>query len=158
MNEDQLRAIFTLAGIEILRLTEAPNPYSPLSGPQWAVLTSHGVVTLHWRKRVIDINWTGTKVRYPLNDQYDRPMISDLHVTRDEVTKSPTNVHADTYGAAANYLRALGQHFGRVDYLEDFKKRAALNQLTKEEIGHRDFYKTYNAKRAAEQLAVFPGD
>ena len=97
MQEEQVRAIFTLAGIEITGLEKIENEYWPEAyteqreaNPWWNVMTPVGTIKLGWRKRVLNIDWTDTSVR--------------AIVTKDSVTKDETHVHAWSMGKAVNYL------------------------------------------------------
>lgn len=102
MNEQEMRALFLLAGIEVLAADRLENDYWPLypefddvrrASPWWLVQTPFGFIKLGWRKRVIAIDWSRTAIRG--------------EVTRDEVTKSETNVHAWSYASAVAYLTKL---------------------------------------------------
>lgn len=98
---DYFRALFLLAGIEIVKMYELPNQYWPQAYPElrtahpWQlVMTSVGPMKIGWRKRVISISWEDTAIRCVL--------------TEDDVTKDETLVHAWSYQKALEYLTALG--------------------------------------------------
>ncbi len=100
MNEQQVRALFLLAGLEVLRLHELANDYWPESyvelrkaSPWWLVETPFGLIKIGWRKRVISIDWTSTPLR--------------KIITPDDVTKSDETVHAWSYAKALEYLTSL---------------------------------------------------
>lgn len=102
MTEDQARALFLLAGIHVSKLHQLENKYWPepyveerKRSPWWLAMTAAGPVTIGWRKRVISIDWEDTALR--------------IVVTKDEVTKGETYVHAWSYVKALEYLTALAQ-------------------------------------------------
>lgn len=110
MREEEVRALFLLAGIEVTAVYKIENRYWPEAyvemrqkSPWWLVKTSAGLVRIGWRKRVIEIEWTDTPVR--------------VIVTTDDVTKTDDLVHAWSHGQALIYLSSLGTEF----------RRAALN-------------------------------
>lgn len=91
MTEEQVRAIFLLAGIEIKSLYKTENGYITDSAhPWWLVKTSAGLIHIGWRKRVISIDWADTPVRQVLSS--------------DDVTKSESMIHAHGYASAVGYL------------------------------------------------------
>lgn len=99
MTEEQVKAIFILAGIDVLALFKTENNYWPSSyvearekSPWWLVKTSAGLVHIGWRKRVISIDWADTTIRQAVTD--------------DEVTKDETMVHAHSYAKAVEYMAA----------------------------------------------------
>lgn len=100
MEEKYLLAVLLLAGIEYDKTYQIANEYWPDNGnfveerrkdPWWLVKTPYGMVKIGWRKRVINIDWEDTFVR--------------VVVTKDDVTKDETMVHAYGYAAAVIYLR-----------------------------------------------------
>jgi len=100
MNEEQAKALFLLAGFKVSRLHRLENKYWPEAyveerrgSPWWLAITEFGPIEIGWRKRVISIDWSDTPVRQ--------------EVTKDEVTKSDTLVHAWSYVKALEYLTAL---------------------------------------------------
>lgn len=155
MNIEHVKAIFLLAGMDILSIDSDENPYwgSPRTsgfkpetyewaGPRWLVrLKSGAVVKIHRRKHVFDIDWESTPLRFPMEDQFGRDFIdTDKQLTNDSVTQSPTNVHADSFGKCIDYLQLLARAFERNTYLYDFRRRAALGQLTSDELTTAQFY------------------
>ena len=115
-DEQKMRALFTLAGIEILSVWRLPNGYWPevlpddwsdqrqvsdflryaeirASSPWWLVKTHAGLVKIGWRKRVINIDWSDTAIR--------------AIITEDDVTKTETLVHAWSDLKAVEYLQKL---------------------------------------------------
>jgi len=60
--------------------------------PWWLVKTHLGLIEIGWRKRVISINWSDTKVK--------------TIVTTDNVTKDENGVHAYSVEDAVKYLKA----------------------------------------------------
>lgn len=100
MKLEEATAIFTLAGIPVLKTWELMNDYWPrayvkeiMESPWWLVKTPLGLVKIGWRKRVISISWEDTTIRKV--------------VTTDDVTKDSTMVHAWDTGKAIEYLKAL---------------------------------------------------
>jgi hypothetical protein len=115
-DEQKMRALFTLAGIEILSVWQLPNDYWPevlpddwsdqrqvsdflryaeirASSPWWLVKTYAGLVKIGWRKRVLNIDWSDTPIRAIITD--------------DDVTKTETLVHAYSDLKAVEYLQKL---------------------------------------------------
>lgn len=102
MNAEQVRALFLLAGIEVEKLHQLENKYWPdvpvyaelrRTSPWWLVRTPFGEIEIGWRKRVMSIDWSDTKLR-------------EL-ITEDDVTKDEHLVHAWTYVKALEYLSNL---------------------------------------------------
>lgn len=110
MTEQQVRAIFLLASIEVSGVYKTENNYWPSApsyddvrrkNPWWLVKTPAGLVHIGWRKRVISIDWSDTSIRQ--------------EVTSDDVTKSETLVHAWSYAKAVEYLADLGRQMPVID-------------------------------------------
>lgn len=119
MPEEMLKALLLLAGIPYTALFKIENGYCSIqpdstpsyieyvsSHPWWLVRTEFGLLKIGWRKRVIAIDWSDTPIRN--------------EVTKDDVTKSDTDVHAWGYGMAVIYLqnwqRFMDQHKWRVTH------------------------------------------
>ena len=92
----EFQQVFALAGFKNVVWTPLPNnywpdvpEYAPIRTPWYRALTPWGVITIGWRKRVIEIDWSTTKIE---------------HEFKDDVTKSKTMIHAWTAGKAADYL------------------------------------------------------
>lgn len=99
-NEQLCRSIFTLAGIEVLRVWRLPNQYwrrpeADEKSPWFLVKTDAGLIQIGWRKRAIAIDWGDTNIRQI--------------VTGDEVTKNESLVHALSTAKAVEYLSSLGK-------------------------------------------------
>lgn len=114
MTEQQMSAIFLLAGIKVQRAYEIANRYWPDTEtyadlrreyPWWLVMTEAGPIVIGWRKRVISIHWEDTEVR--------------AVVTKDDVTKGQTMVHAWSYANAVKYLTEWNRQYQRVVYLRE---------------------------------------
>jgi hypothetical protein len=113
-DEQKMRVLFTLAGIEIISVWKLPNGYWPevlpddwsdhgqvsvfvryaelrASSPWWLVKTHAGLIKIGWRKRVLNIEWSDTPIRAIITD--------------DDVTKEPTMVHAWSELKAVEYLQ-----------------------------------------------------
>jgi len=95
-------ALFMLADIKVSHMFEMINQYWPrdpryytdlVESPWFAAVTDFGIITIGWRKRVIEIDWTACKVRGI--------------VTEDNVTKRNDLVHAYSEGDAVTYLKSL---------------------------------------------------
>lgn len=104
MKAEEVKSLFTLAGIPVETMWELSNQYLPVCDdylklraehPWWLVKTPQGLIKIGWRKRVISINWEDTPLR--------------MHVTADDVTKDMTAVHAWSVDDALKYLRVLGE-------------------------------------------------
>lgn len=99
LKESEVKSIFELAGIKILKIFPILNQYhSGGSGekqywhPWWMVKTKYGLIEIGWRKRVISIDWEDTNIR--------------TIVTTDDLTKKPEYVHAYSIAKAVEYLTA----------------------------------------------------
>lgn len=106
MGEQEMIALFLLAGIRVDGWHELANQYWPdayveqrAASPWWLVETSIGRIRLGWRKRVISIHWDEAPIR--------------AIITRDSVTKDITMVHAWGYGDAVTYLQSLAHEASR---------------------------------------------
>ena len=100
MREEHARALFLLANIEVRSVHRLENQYWPPAYidmiqkyPWWLMDTPYGYIVIGPRKRVISIEWSGTKVRRVL--------------TKDNVTKDETLVHAWTTLKVLEYLVAF---------------------------------------------------
>lgn len=116
MEKREMESLFLLAGFNVVRAWELPNGYDPVSRPDshwWLVRTEQapGLIKIGWRKRVINIDWEDTGVE-----------IEEL--TKDEVTKDKTGVHAWGNAKAVEYLTALRLAL----------RRAAHEKTVKEEV------------------------
>lgn len=99
-NEDIVKALFLLAGFDVDNVYKIENQYWPederydtirKNSPWYLVKVKQGIIKIGWRKRVLSINWADTK-------------ISVHEITKDDVTKETTLVHAWTYPKALEYL------------------------------------------------------
>ena len=102
MTKIEVSGLFALVGIEVLNMYELTNQYWPktegyyktiMESPWWLVKTPFGLITIGWRKRVIEIDWSDTKVR--------------KIITGDDVTKEENYVHAWSLPKALEYLTEL---------------------------------------------------
>lgn len=100
VTEAEVRAIFLLAGIEVLFVDEIANGYWPpvyTQRPPWfLVTTKYGVLKIGWRKRVLSVEWTRTKVRTKLT-------------TEENVTTEPDYTHAWSFAKAVEYMTTWRQ-------------------------------------------------
>lgn len=104
MDLNKLQAMFLLADIPVFQIATIPNGYLPdtygelnRANPWFEVSTPMGVVTIGWRKRVIEITWK----HIPVNEI----------ITQDDTDKGHRYVHAWSYGAAVTYLANLRRHY-----------------------------------------------
>lgn len=113
MNENEMLALFLLAGIDVLASWKLANDYWPddpehaqrrNESPWWLVRTKYGMIRLGWRKRVIAIDWKDTALRTKT-------------ITRDDVTTTEYMVHAWSYAKAVEYLTTLGQELSKVELI-----------------------------------------
>jgi hypothetical protein len=104
MKENEVRALFQLAGFKVLGVKALIDGYGyDPTDPRyfqtlpyqvwWFVKTAHGWIEIGWRKRVIQIDWRDTPLR--------------LIITDDDVTKATDMVHAWSIVKALQYLAAL---------------------------------------------------
>lgn len=102
MKEEQVHAIFLLAGFPVTKTYKIENGYWPdvpdyaglrRESPWWLVGTGAGLILIGWRKKVISIDWSDTAIRET--------------ITTDEVTKDLHMVHAWSFAKAVEYLNAL---------------------------------------------------
>lgn len=136
---DKLHAILLLSGATLppRSIRQEPNPYDQgqnTAGPKWVVELDIGTIIIHWRKRVLEIDWAGTCVRFPMRDQFGRADIkTDDQLTFDDVTQTETMVHAWGYPKAIQYLQRLIAAEKRMQYLLDFERRKEQGLLDAEE-------------------------
>lgn len=102
MKKEEVESLFTLANITILNIWELKNKYWPdaytdmiLNNPWWLVKTEFGLIEIGPRKRVINIDWSDTKIR--------------KIITEDDVTKNEIMVHAWSMTKALEYLINLNK-------------------------------------------------
>ncbi len=87
--------LFFEAGYRNVELIPIPNQYPDKNGPWFRVTTAFGTITIGWRRRVINIDWSEAKLAI-------RPDFS-----KEDVTKEESFIHAWGYEAAIEYLRVL---------------------------------------------------
>ncbi len=104
--EDSFKAkfkdVFESAGFEDVELTPIQNRYCPCNhcAPWYQVDTEHGQFTIGWRKRVINIDWTGVDVT-------DATALFE----DEDVTKDANHIHAWSYDSAKDYLGRIQDQF-----------------------------------------------
>lgn len=116
MTEDEVKAIFLLAGIHAEKLYKIANKYDgQMDYPWWLVKTKWGMIEIGWRKRVINIDWSDTPLRIKKNAirEFEFHM---LPITNSDVTHEETYVHAWSYGAAVDYLAEFKRRMGNWEY------------------------------------------
>jgi hypothetical protein len=96
-------AFYDAFGGSIVKFEKIPNQYCPCDQctPWFRFYTAFGSIEIGWRKRVINIDWSGTKVALP-----------DLFADQD-VTKWDHGVHAWGYAKAGQYLLRLADALKR---------------------------------------------
>lgn len=85
-------------------LNAVPNEYCPcvVCAPWFVAETPYGQIKIGWRKRVLNIDWSGTENAFP------------TLFAEEDVTQGPTYIHAWGYEKATDYL-------GRI--LRELKRR-----------------------------------
>lgn len=96
--QEQVRALFVLAGIPVFHIYDIENQSAgvadrQLATPWYLICTPYGVIKIGWHDRVLEIDWAYTKVRKV--------------ITQDRAGKSETMVRARTYKQALGYLEDL---------------------------------------------------
>lgn len=94
--------LFTKAGFHWFVLDEIQNEYwvSSLLEPWYLCRTLAGTINIGWRKRVMSIDWSDTRLD-----------LSDLFKSED-VTKGPHMIHAWGHDKAINYLTKVREALG----------------------------------------------
>ncbi len=123
--EEHVRGLFLLASIPIKNMWETPNQYFKDLDPAVAktskwflVQTEYGIIMIGWRKRVLNIDWSGT----PFRD----------FVTQDNVTSERTYVHAGHYDKALQYLANLWSNLQRQEFQAQEEKKKAKEEAIKQ--------------------------
>lgn len=97
MTKEQCLALFLLAGFTVSHVEQLPDvpDYAELrkNSPWWYVKTEFGYIKIGERERVISIHWDDTPLR--------------LWITKDDVTKNLTMVHAWSWVKTLEYLTDL---------------------------------------------------
>ncbi len=97
---EAIESAMKISGIKYTKVYELVNQYwgdcptkYDVSTPWYLFITEIGHIVVGWRKRVLNVDWSETKVR--------------KIVTEDQVTKAEDMVHAYSYLKLAEYLTAL---------------------------------------------------
>lgn len=70
--ETDARSYLELSGFKVIHTFEIVNPYwgyrlnddkQPVAGSGWLLLTEHGLISIAWRKRVMEVEWGATALR-----------------------------------------------------------------------------------------------
>lgn len=93
--EEKYLSLFKLSNITVLKHWSLTNQYNG-SEPWLLVKTQFGLIKIGWRKRVINIDWSDTEIKY---------------IVEDDVTKDETFAHAYGYEKAITYLTELNRRF-----------------------------------------------
>jgi len=126
MNEAKMKALFLLGGLDIESHHRLENKYWPdcdeyadvrRNSPWWLIKTKYGLIEIGWRKRVINIDWSDTGYRSGVSKFADGRDIDVL--TKDDVTKDESMVHAYGYAKAVQYLSSLELRLRQVDAAEN---------------------------------------
>jgi hypothetical protein len=98
--ESEFRKIFENAGFQTVEMEGIPNKYCPCErcAPWFNVRTEFGTIVIGWRKRVINIDWTGVKPK--------RGKLISLFKDED-VTKGDGGIHAWGWEKAQDYLTRI---------------------------------------------------
>lgn len=132
--ENDIRALFHVAGYTVQHLWELPNPYWPKSDdfdsvrtPWWLVMTQWGPIRVGRRKRVLAIHWEASSIRGD--------------VTLDEVTKGDDHVHAWSIEKAVEYLVALRKlggdwRFGNEQAARDAERKRIAKRIQNSANAH----------------------
>jgi hypothetical protein len=95
------RQCFMVAGIGPIYTEETENLYwgegNAPEDPWLIVTTEFGVITFGWRKRVISIDWSKSKLKATADELFPD----------EDVTKQGCLIHAWGYDKAAEYLKVL---------------------------------------------------
>lgn len=96
---ERFEVVFIKAGFGPVTLEAIPNQYCPCAvcAPWYRVTTPIGVLTIGWRKRVINIDWTGWGQN--LLGLFDG----------EDVTKDVSSIHAGGWDKAVDYLSRIRQ-------------------------------------------------
>ena len=76
---------------------EYDNSYYFRQRPWFLVTTPKGRIKIGWRKRVINIDWSGTTITHKAQDLF----------AGEQVTKGDKHIHADGLGKAKEYIDVL---------------------------------------------------
>lgn len=117
---------FADAGLGPIFMEEIPNGYWPESDPYgkfdpwFKVATPIGYVKIGWRKRVINIDWSGTVLRSLVKNEYDyydlprlpsgKELFQFALDNNETTTVDDHYVHAYGYEKATAYLKVLAEH------------------------------------------------
>jgi len=97
--EEEKKELLSLFGDRVIFAEEIPNGYGNSwhysQSPWYKVTTSKGVVTLGWRKRVIQISWE------------PRVSMKAEELFSDDVTKDDHMIHAWGYDKAKQYIDVI---------------------------------------------------
>lgn len=98
---EKLKSLFTEAGFDTVHVKVIENQYSSdawyWTSPWITVTTSQGIITIGWRKRVINIDWSQTTL-----------CINGEELFKGENTTTATDyIHAWSYEKAVEYLKKL---------------------------------------------------
>lgn len=101
---ERFDVIFSKAGFTQISLAEIPNQYCPciICEPWYRARTEVGTITIGWRKRVINIDWSRA-TRADL-----RPLFAN-----EPVTKEAGLIHAYGEAKAEEYLRRVREELGQ---------------------------------------------
>lgn len=97
--EKEFREVFKTAGFNFVCLHHLPNEYCPCDkcAPWFRVKTEIGAITIGWRKRVINIDWSEI--------DSDKDIISLFR--GENVTKGNYSIHAWGWDKATEYLSKI---------------------------------------------------
>jgi len=98
--ERKFREIFEKAGFQVVKMTSMPNQYCSCEkcAPWFDVETVFGTIRIGWRKRVINIDWSGL----------------NLTEAAHEVTNGQDGIHVGGWDKAEDYLSCIHKHLSHL--------------------------------------------
>ena len=121
--DERFTSLFKLAGIKYSRTWLLENQYWPkcedyideiITSPWYLFDTEFGLIKIGWRKRVISIDWEGTKLA-----ENNRISGKSFPIPEEDkwITHGEYYVHAYTYEKALQYLIILKNEMKKVQTL-----------------------------------------
>jgi len=109
--EQEFRKIFEKAGFQDIRMSAILNQYCGCDhcAPWFNVNTEFGTITIGWRKRVINIDWSKVEEASQACGEFPKPNIISLFADED-VTKGQAYIHAWGWEKAQDYLSRIHSH------------------------------------------------
>lgn len=92
-----INKIFCAAGLPPACMEASPNEYRETGLPRLAVSTGVGIISVAWRRRVIELDWTRTIITKTADELF----------ASEDVTKDGKMIHAWGYAKLEEYLKVL---------------------------------------------------